>query len=100
MLIENLRERSKDAVRRRCAQPVSFGAGERFGLRRSASGGVDAQPAMLDDKIDHLLQALAARQIGKSERPLAAHAGGVALYDIEIDVHIGGEIALVDDQEI
>ena len=58
------------------------------------------QPAVLDDEVDHLLQALATRQIGEAEGPLAAHAGGVGLHHVEVDVDIRRQIALVDDEEI
>ncbi len=68
----------------------------------SGSGGRTGgpQPAMLDNEIDDLLQALAARQVGEAEGPFAAHAGGVAFHDVEIDVHIRRKVTLVDDEEV
>ena len=37
---------------------------------------------------------------GEDIRPLAAHALGVALHDLERCADMGGEIGLVDDQQI
>src|SRR5262245_14139402 len=66
------------------------------GARRLAS----VQTALALDKAGDGRDALAGLQIGEDERPLAAHALGVALHDGQGRPHMRGEVGLVNDQQI
>ncbi len=67
-------------------------------LRRDLRHG---EAAILDDEVDDFLKALAAREVGEAEGGrLPRCFAGVALHHVEIDVHIGSEVALVDDEEV
>ena len=66
------------------------------------SGGfplVQPQATVLDDEVDDFGQSLAARNVGETKRPFSPHSARVAFH-VEVDVHIGRQVALVDDWEI
>src|SRR5215468_2323335 len=50
----------------------------------------------LDDGVD----ALASAAVGQQDRPSVTHRARLPHHAVEIDPHMGGEIDLVDDQEI
>ena len=58
------------------------------------------QPALLLNKLGDLRHPVALAQVGHHERSDAAHALGIPLHDLKRGAHVGGEIDLIDHQEI
>src|SRR5262245_25327563 len=59
-----------------------------------------SQPALLLDETRDLLDAVARAQVGEDEGARAAHALCLALHRLERGADIGGEIDLVDHEEV
>src|SRR5580704_6698144 len=59
-----------------------------------------AQPAFVLDEAGDLVDALAGAQVAEDERPRPAHAFGVALHVVQRGADVGGEVDLVDHQEV
>ena len=59
-----------------------------------------AQPTVLDEEVDHLFRPLPRDRSVKPNGRLPRMLAASALHDVEIDVHIGRKVALVDDEEV
>ena len=54
------------------------------------------QQTLGPDEGDHLCHAFPAFQIGKNERPFAAHAPCIARHELETGAQVSGQICFID----
>src|SRR5258708_38399673 len=80
--------------------PAPYGVVEapaRLDLRRGDSS---VEQHLAGNGFDNRVDAIALRAVGQQYRPTSTHLAGFAHHAIEVDIHIGRQVGLVDDQQI
>ena len=77
-----------------------FSCGRPEGDDRLSVGHATRVSPRVQDALHDPVHADAPRGLGEEERPLAAHAARVALHDGQVGADRGGEVGLVDDEEV
>ena len=80
--------------------PRPHGSSAGFSGESSNSPHLPSEPPCFFNEAYDTVQTLMPQHVGKYLRALAAHALRVGLHEVEIGSAIGGEVNLVDDEEV